>query len=195
MKRYEYIGMPLTQEIAAKILREWEETSELHISVWVENVKNHHISRGGLPAKGELEPILRKALFSLSQFGRAKRGYGHQWTIFTERKEDVQKNPTDQSAGTPNTEYKYHGKTFTHEIASEIIFKIYTGKSPVHSETIQETVFGYHKKGGGLPPEDGERLSRIIRRALSHLQTRRCATQTNRSWDSPLANSRGGCPL
>lgn len=186
-KPYEHRGKPLTREIAAKILREWAETEEirdLHISVWVENVKNHHISHGGLPAKGELEPILRAALFSLYQFGRAERGYGQRWTILTARKEDVQKNSTDQSTGTPNTGYKYYGKTFTREIASEIIVEIYIGKSPVDLKTIQETVFEHHKKGGGLPPEDENHLSWIIRRALSHLRTRRCATQMDSSTDS-----------
>ncbi len=183
MKRREYMGKPLTQEIATKILWEWEEASELHISDWAENVENYHISCGGLPAKGELETIIRAALFSLSKFGRAESRYGHRWAIFTERKEDVQKISIDQSTGTPNTGYKYHGKTFTREIASEIIVKIYTGKSPVNRETIQKTVLEYHKKGGGFPPENEEHLSWIILRALSYLRTRRCATQMDRFSD------------
>ena len=184
MKRHEYMRKPLTQEIATKILSEWEEASELHISDWAENVENYHISCGGLPAKGELETIIRAALFSLSKFGRAESRYGHRWAIFTERKEDAQKISIDQSTGPPNTGYKYHGQTFTREIASEIIVKIYTGEPPVNCEIIQEAVFEHHKKGGGLPPEKEHLLPWIIRRALSHLQTRKCATQVDRSRNS-----------
>ena len=99
-KSYEYIGIPLTQEIAAKILFEWTETAELHISDWIENVKNYHISRGGLPTKGHLEQTIRAALFSLRQFGRAKASDQY-WTIHTTQKSPAPLSEPTESNNIP----------------------------------------------------------------------------------------------
>ena len=182
-KPYEYIGKPLTQEIAAKILFKWKETPELHISAWVENVKNYHISRGGLPAGGNLEQILRAAMYSVYRFGRAE-GAGQWWAIRLRQKEEALETSIDQSTGTSTDMiYKHQGKILTREIASEIIVEIYTGGSPVNRKTIQETVFRYHKRRGGLPPKDEKDLPSIIRRALSHLRRCRCATKMDHSWN------------
>ena len=75
-ERYKYMGVPLTGEIAAKILFEWTDTTERHISVWMEIVSTHHISCGGLPA-GNSEKIIRDALSILRRFGRAES----RWTM------------------------------------------------------------------------------------------------------------------
>ena len=188
-KRYKYMGMPLTDEVAAKILFEWIETDEFHISVWMEKINTHHISCGGLPAKGNLEHILRSALSTLRRFGRAENS-GQWWTIHTLKKNSTPKHPSDkireESTNAPDSGYKYQGKPLTREIASETIFNMYAGKPPVDFKTILERVSQYHENKGGLPAAE-RRGSWVIHRALSLLKTQKCATPMegnvwDRSW-------------
>ena len=180
---YKYMGMPLTGEIAATILFEWTDTTEHHISVWMEIVSTHHISCGGLPAKGNSEQIIRDALSILRRFGRVESS-GQWWTICSKEKSDTLKNSADdiKKEGTKASYkgYEYQGKPLTREIASEIIFKRYAGKSPISFKTILEKVSQYHENNGGLPPEDQKHLPWIINRALFHLKNRQCATPINR---------------
>lgn len=182
-ERYKYTGMPLTGEIAAKILFEWTETTERHRSVWMEIVSTHHISCGGLPAKENSEQIIRDALSILRRFGRAESS-GQWWTIRTREKSDTLKNSADdmkkESTRVSDRGYEYQGKPLTHQIASEIILKRYAGESPISFKTILEKVSQYHENSGGLPPEDQKHLPWIIHRALSHLKNRKCATPMNR---------------
>ena len=182
-ERYKYTGMPLTGKIAAKILFEWTETTERPISVWMEIVSTHHISCGGLPAKGNSEQIIREALSILRRFGRAESS-GQWWTIRTKEKSDTLKNSADdvkkESTKVSDKGYEYQGKPLTHKIALEIIFKRYAGESPISFKTILEKVSQYHEHSGGLPPEDQKHLPWIIHRALSHLKRRKCATPMNR---------------
>ena len=53
--------------------------------------------------------------------------------------------------------YEHSDKPFTDEIAAELIFKRYRGKSEVTESCLSKELFDYHKKGGGLPPLRSER--------------------------------------
>lgn len=182
-ERYKYIGKPLTAEIAAKILSERTETDERSISVWMEIVSTHHISCGGLPAKGNSEQIIRSAFSTLRRFGLAENS-GQSWAIRAREKSDTSQNSADDirkaSPKISDKGYEYQGKPLTRESASEIIFKRYAGKSPIGFKTILEKVSQYHESSGGLPPENQKHLPWIIHRALSYLKSRKCATPMNR---------------
>lgn len=149
----------------------------------MEIVSTHHISCGGLPAKGNSEQVIRSALSALRRFGRAESS-GQSWIIRDREKSDTPKNSTadirKESTQASDKGYEHQGKPLTHEIASELIFKRYAGESPISFKTILEKVSQYHESSGGLPPEDQKHLPWIIHRALSHLKNRKCATPMNR---------------
>ncbi|RKU10883.1 hypothetical protein C6503_19555 [Candidatus Poribacteria bacterium] len=81
-KPYEYKGQPLTQEIAEHILAGWDNTpTYLPISIWMEGVKSYHERQGGTLTTGDLQPMIRAALFSLKRRGCAVEDSQGNWKI------------------------------------------------------------------------------------------------------------------
>lgn len=79
--------------------------------------------------------------------------------------------------------YEHAGLPFTKQIAAELIFKTYVGKSPVDERILLKQIYQIHETGGGLPPErkfsqqDSFNVNRHVRQALSGLHTNGCATR------------------
>lgn len=94
-----------------------------------------------------------------------------------------------------NKTYDHQDKPFTREIAAELIFKNYAGKSPVNKDALSEQVYQIHEDHGGSPPKvryptnlnslnSSEysnhirlHVSKIVENALSRLKANGCATR------------------
>ena len=86
-------------------------------------------------------------------------------------------------------EYEHKGLPFTKQIAAELIFKTYVGKSFIDETILPKQIYQIHEAGGGLLPEsklsesDSFNIGRHVRQALSGLHTNGCATrESSRLW-------------